>query len=57
MTKPNEPLIMICEGGFYPIESVEGIPLEKQAEDHGKLNSHIIRIDDMSGKVLWSRVQ
>ena len=43
--------IMITANGFYPIT-----PSEKcRPEDHGKLNDHVIRIEDMHGNVLWER--
>lgn len=50
-------LMMICENGFYPIESVENIPLEQQAKDHGNINQHIRRIEDIEGNILWTREQ
>lgn len=53
----GEPLIMICEGGFYPIQSLKGQDLKKQAKDHGELNAHIMRVEDIQGNILWTRVQ
>lgn len=50
-------LIMICENGFYPIDSMEDMPLKQQAKDHGELNDHIRRVEDIDGNVLWSREQ
>lgn len=50
-------LIIICENGFYPIETVDGIPISQQAKDHGEINNHIMRIEDVEGNILWSRLQ
>lgn len=39
------------DGFFYPIQ-----PSSKcKAEDHGRLNPHVIQIDDADGNVLWKR--
>lgn len=49
-------LVMITvDGNFYPINAVADVPLEQQAADHGLLNDHITRIEDLSGNVLWTR--
>ena len=46
------PWLMFTADGFYPIQ-----PSEKcKAEDHGRLNDHVIRIEDVAGKVLWRRL-
>lgn len=50
-------LIMVCEEGFYPISVIDGVPLLQQAKDHGELNSHIRRVEDSEGNILWSREQ
>ncbi len=43
--------IMFTATGFYPIQ-----PSEKcKPEDHGALNPHVHRIEDMRGNVLWTR--
>ncbi len=43
--------IMHTADGWYPIE-----PSEKcKPEDHGKLNDHVLAIEDLNGNVLWSR--
>ena len=43
--------IMRTADGFYPIQ-----PSAKcKPEDHGVLNDHVIRIEDIEGNVLWER--
>ena len=43
--------IMKTKHGFYPIQ-----PSEKcKPEDHGKLNDHVMSIEDGNGKVPWKR--
>ena len=43
--------IMKTKTGFYPIE-----PSEKcKPEDHGRLNDHVMSIEDIDGNVLWTR--
>lgn len=43
--------LMFTKDGFYPIQ-----PSAKcKPEDHGRINDHIIRIEDVEGKVLWTR--
>ena len=43
--------IMKTKNGFYPIE-----PSEKcKPEDHGRLNDHVVSIEDIDGNVLWDR--
>jgi hypothetical protein len=48
-------LIMITERGFYPVPAVPGHPLRNQAADHGKLNAHVLRVEDIDGNVLWEK--
>lgn len=43
--------LMVTAGGFYPIQP----STRCKPEDHGFLNDHVIRIEDIDGKVLWSR--
>lgn len=51
------PLICICEEGFYPIDPAPPEwTEEKWAEENGKLNAHIKRIETMEGKTLWTRI-
>ena len=39
------------DGHFYPIQpSVNCRP-----EDHGRLNDHVHQIEDVDGRVLWTR--
>lgn len=43
--------IMLTKDGFYPVE-----PTKKcKPEDHGRLNDHVISIQDINGNVLWER--
>lgn len=49
-------MIMRTVSGFYPIEAVKDIPISQQAKDHGELNDHIIRVEDIDGNVLWERI-
>ena len=43
--------LMFTANGFYPI-----VPSSHcKAEDHGKLNPHVIRIENADGKTLWRR--
>ena len=49
----TEPVIWIMRtaNGFYPI-----VPRDQcKPEDHGRLNPHVIRIEDTHGNVLWER--
>lgn len=49
---PTAIWIMVTrDGHFYPITPS---PICKP-EDHGKLNDHVVRIEDIDGKVLWKR--
>ena len=48
-------LVMIVEKGFYVIDSVPAVPLEKQARDNGILNSHVNKVEDLNGNILWER--
>lgn len=42
---------MFTKYGFYPIQPSE----QCKPEDHGRLNDHVQRIEDSTGKVLWTR--
>ena len=43
--------IMRTVDGWYPIQpSTKCLPA-----DHGRLNPHVIRIEDADGNVLWER--
>jgi len=50
---PEEVLLFIRAEGFYPIEAVKGIPLEKQAQDQAMINPGTLRVEDRRGKILW----
>lgn len=43
--------LMITKDGFYPIQPSERC----KPEGHGLLNDHVVRIEDVDGKVLWQR--
>lgn len=43
--------IMRTHDGWYPIQ-----PSDKcKPEDHGRLNPHIVAIEDLDGRVIWRR--
>lgn len=46
-------LVMLRKEGFYTIDAIEGVPLEKQAEDNAVLNPGTLRVEDWQGNVLW----
>ena len=43
--------IMHTADGWYPIQPSSRC----KAEDHGRLNPHVVRIEDAEGNVLWTR--
>ena len=43
--------IMFTHNGFYPIATSDAC----KPEDHGNINPHVIRIENMRGDVLWTR--
>jgi len=45
------PWIMFTASGWYPITPGQ----QCKAEDHGRLNPHVIRIEDHEGNTLWTR--
>lgn len=47
----DEIWIMRTKDGFYPIQ----ISDRCKPEDHGKLNDHVIAIEDIHGNTLWRR--
>jgi hypothetical protein len=48
----NEVWIMKTKDGWYPVT-----PSKKcKPEDHGKLNPHVISIEDERGNVIWTRI-
>ena len=51
----SEVMIMITDKGFYPIESSGTVALAEEAREHGEINLHIKRIDDIDGNLLWER--
>lgn len=48
-------LVMVTERGFYFVAALQSPSLEIQAADHGMLNAHVIRVEDVDGNVLWKR--
>lgn len=47
------PWIMHTTDGWYPIQPSERC----RPEDHGRLNPHVLKIEDALGNVLWERVK
>ncbi|NSZ73912.1 DUF1653 domain-containing protein [Agrobacterium tumefaciens] len=48
---PTVWIMRTVDGGFYPIQ-----PTDKcKPEDHGKLNDHVVSIEDIDGNALWKR--
>jgi hypothetical protein len=48
---PTVWIMRTADGGFYPIQ-----PSDKcKPEDHGRLNDHVVSIEDLEGNVLWKR--
>jgi hypothetical protein len=43
--------LMFTADGFYQIQPSSIC----RPEDHGRLNEHIVRIEDADGRVLWRR--
>lgn len=43
--------IMMTDGGFYPIQPTDRC----KPEDHGRLNPHVLSIEDLDGNLLWKR--
>lgn len=43
--------LMFTPTGFYPIQPSNRC----KPEDHAEINPHIVRIEDVDGKVLWER--
>lgn len=43
--------IMKVKNGFYPIQPSDHC----KPETHGKLNPHVLSIEDAEGNVLWKR--
>jgi hypothetical protein len=43
--------VMRTEDGFYPIQP----STRCKPEDHGRINPHVLSIEDADGKVLWVR--
>jgi hypothetical protein len=48
---PTMWIMRTADGFWYPIQ-----PSEKcKPEDHGRINPHVIAIEDAAGVVLWKR--
>lgn len=41
------------DGYFYPIQP----SARCRPEDHGEINPHVVRIEDIDGRVIWRRDQ
>lgn len=39
------------DGTFYPIQPSDMC----KPEDHGRLNEHLVRIEDADGRTIWTR--
>lgn len=50
---PDEVMIFIRDGHFYPIQGVRGVDLRQQARDHAEINEGTERVEDGRGNVLW----
>jgi len=50
-------LVMVTDQGFYPVDAVSFYSLQKQAKDHGELNQHVKRVEDVDGNILWERLE
>jgi hypothetical protein len=50
---PTVWIMFTVTGGWYPIRPSERC----RPEDHGRLNDHVVRIEDPSGTVLWERTK
>lgn len=50
---PDEMMIFFRAEGFYPVQGVAGRDIVLQARDHAELNPGTLRIEDISGTVLW----
>ena len=48
---PTVWVMITRDGHFYPIQPSD----ECKPEDHGELNDHVIRIEDIDGNTLWKR--
>ncbi len=50
---PSEMMVFVREGFIYPVQGVVGVPLPEQARQHAELNPGTLRVEDVSGTVLW----
>ena len=53
----SEVLIMITAQGFYPILSSGQKDIVEEANDHLRLNDHVIRVESVQGVILASRTK
>ena len=49
----NTVWIMRTADGFYPIQP----SIFCKPEDHGRMNDHVLKIEDKDGKTLWERAK
>lgn len=45
--------LMFTADGWYPIQPSDRC----KPEDHGRLNDHVLRIEDVDGNTLWERTR
>lgn len=50
----GETVIFIRDGMFYPITLSGTKPVAEECADHARLNPGTLRIETMSGEVLWA---
>lgn len=50
-------IMRTADGGWYPIRAVKGPSLADQASEHGRLNAHVARVEDINGQPLWERAK
>jgi hypothetical protein len=49
----GETVIFFRAEGFYPLTLSGKVPTAKECADHAELNPGTLRIEDLSGNVLW----
>lgn len=49
----GEVVIFVRQEGFYPIQLSGLKPSAEEAAEHAACNPGTLRIEDMSGKVIW----
>jgi len=49
---PTVWIMKTADNMYYPVQPSQNC----KPEDHGKLNPHVISIEDIDGNVLWTRL-